>query len=167
MKSGLTIRNASPSELNIITDLAEKIWWPTYSDYLSEEQISFMLTDQYAPQALLMEMNRGIHYSIAELHLKPVGFLAFGLQEMDSTVCRIAKIYILPEVQGLGLGSQLINHVNAFAKEQEACFMELNVNRNNPALSFYLKNGFSILREINIPYYHFVLNDYVMRKRVS
>jgi ribosomal protein S18 acetylase RimI-like enzyme len=42
--------------------------------------------------------------------------------------------------------------------------LELNVNRYNKAYNFYLKQGFKVVEEVDIPYYEFFLNDYVMRK---
>lgn len=43
----------------------------------------------------------------------------------------------------------------------------LNVNRNNPTVHFYEKLGYTIGEIIDIPYYDFVLNDYIMVKSLS
>jgi diamine N-acetyltransferase len=41
--------------------------------------------------------------------------------------------------------------------------LDLNVNRHNPAKSFYEKIGFTVLREEDVPIGPYWMNDYVMR----
>ena len=75
-------------------------------------------------------------------------------------------IYILPSEQGQGLGRILfdtvVSHVRRCADGNKAR-IELNVNRNNPAIGFYQHLGLKILRQgdfhIGNGYY---MNDYIM-----
>ena len=39
----ISISEAKETDLQIIHQLAEEIWWPAYKDILSEVQINFML----------------------------------------------------------------------------------------------------------------------------
>ncbi len=45
--------------------------------------------------------------------------------------------------------------------------LELNVNRGNKAYYFYLKQGFEVVEEVDIPYYGYILDDYVMQKKIT
>ena len=54
------------------------------------------------------------------------------------------KIYVLPEQQGKNIGKQILEYVIISAKEKGAASLQLNVNRNNKALKFYQKQGFTL-----------------------
>jgi GNAT superfamily N-acetyltransferase len=76
------------------------------------------------------------------------------------------KIYIMPAHQGKGLGRILFNQVLDFAKNTASgkpITIELNMNRDNPALHFYQHLGLKILRSgdfhIGNGYY---MNDYIL-----
>ena len=79
-------------------------------------------------------------------------------------VLKIHKLYVLPCEQGKGTGKKLFEYLSKTAKELKVNILELNVNRANHALNFYQKMGFEIIETVDIPYYQFVLNDYIMRK---
>jgi len=58
--------------------------------------------------------------------------------------------------------------LNEIKKTAEKSVLQLNVNRQNNAVNFYLKKGFSILyEEDNDIGEGYFMNDYVMQKDVS
>ena len=162
----MIIRKASYSDVLVIHQLATEIWWPTYTDIISEEQIRFMLSDMYSEEALRSQMDCGYHFLIAERENIPVGFAGYSLTEPENKVYKLQKLYILPSEQGKRTGKKLVDEVIRLAAEQQGEILELNVNRRNKAFHFYEKAGFEIYQEVDIPYYRFVLNDYVMRKKI-
>jgi len=93
-----------------------------------------------------------------------VAFAGYSIE--GQRILKIHKIYILPSEQGKGTGKNLIKHLTSLAKDLNVEILELNVNRANPALNFYEKQGFKISATVDIPYHQFVLNDYIMRKVV-
>ena len=160
------IRQANYSDITAISNLAAKIWWPTYTNVIPDEQIEFMLKDMYSEVALLSQMDAGITFLMAERKDLPVGFAAFSLTELENLVYKLQKLYVLPTEQGKGTGKILIAEVINLAKQAKGKVIELNVNRKNTAFNFYKKLGFEIYQTVDIPYHHFVLNDYVMRKSI-
>lgn len=66
------------------------------------------------------------------------------------------------EQQGKGIGVQLLSYIKKDTADRGGKSLELNVNRNNPAVEFYKKAGFNISVEMDIPYFGYSLNDYVM-----
>jgi diamine N-acetyltransferase len=52
------------------------------------------------------------------------------------------------------------------AKQSGSEFITLNVNRFNSASIFYIKKGYVIDSEIDIPFGDFWLNDYTMIKKL-
>lgn len=162
----VNIRSALATDALLISELANKIWWQAYASIISEEQIRFMLKEMYEPAFLSSQINKGIPFYIAELDNKACGFISALPKEKQDKIYRIEKIYLLKETQGLGIGKKLINHVEEIAKNRGFSTLELNVHRNNPATKFYQKEGFKIVKEVDIPYHHFILNDYIMQKGI-
>jgi diamine N-acetyltransferase len=161
----MNIRPATLLDLELIHRLAIEIWWPTYEGVIPRDQISFMLDKMYSVEALEKQMNvEGITFVIAEKEGQPVGFMGFSKTDDGDNLYKIHKLYLLPSEQGRGTGSALIRYVSDVATENGVRLLELNVNRNNPAFYFYQKAGFQVFREVDIPYYGYILNDYIMRK---
>ena len=160
----MRIRKATEEDIAVITELAEKIWWPAYRNIISDEQISFMLKDMYSAESLKEQMSSGIEFILAEKEKVAVAFAGFSLIEPE--VYKLHKLYVLPSEQGSGTGKKLIAYISDFVRDQGGKILELNVNRGNPASGFYKKAGFDIYRTVDIDYHNFVLNDYVMRKNI-
>lgn len=160
----LSIREANIKDIPSISQLAEDIWWPTYRDFISEEQISFMLQEMYSQTALENQFAEGVSFLLALRDEVAVGFASFSLTDAAEQVFKLHKLYVLPTEQGKGTGKALVDEVSRLAKTAGGKTLELNVNRGNKAQHFYKKIGFDIYQTLDIPYHHFVLNDYVMRK---
>ena len=160
-----SIRKAGPEDAVLLHQLGIRVYHSTYSDILSAEQITFMLDKNYSPVAIRQTMDAGQDfYLLFAEGGQAVGFMA--LRPKDAETLRIEKLYLLSDYQGLGLGARLI----AFAADQAKALairrLELNVNRGNKAYHFYLKQGFVVTEEVDIPYYTYVLDDYVMQKLI-
>jgi diamine N-acetyltransferase len=54
---------------------------------------------------------------------------------------------MLPNAQGKGVGKFLINEIEKRALAVNDNAIELNVNRFNSAVNFYVKYGFEIIKE--------------------
>ncbi len=59
----------------------------------------------------------------------------------------LEKLYILKEYSGKGIGTEVLNFVENKAKKLNKKILWLDTMKKGPALNFYLKNGFEILRE--------------------
>lgn len=157
----ISIRPASIEDIPVIHQLAEDTWPAAYKNILPHEQIRLMLDKMYSAEALREQFESGAEFLIAERENKPVGFAGFST---DNLIFKLHKLYVLPSEQGKGTGKKLIEEITAIAKNRNAKALELNVNRSNPALEFYKKLGFEVYAEVDIPYFQFVMADYIMRK---
>lgn len=155
---------ANKQDIECIHNIAKKTWFETYRTIISAKQMDFMFEKMYAISALAhqIEVEKNV-FIIAYSSNEPVGFISFK-KDTNEPILKIPKLYIVPNMQGKGIGEMLINKVVAYGKQNNFNFIELNVNRNNPAIGFYLKQGFSIKETIDIPYFEFVLNDFIMVK---
>ncbi len=161
----MTIRVATEDDITAIRKLAHDIWWPTYQSIVSPEQISFMLDTMYSKPALETQLQRET-FLIAERNLEPVAFASFSRFDTEKHIFKLHKIYILPSEQGNGIGRRLISAIEEEARKEKGETLELNVNRKNPAFHFYKKQGFEVYQEVDIRYYDYYMNDYVMRKNL-
>lgn len=158
----ILIKNATESDIPLIRSLAEKVWWPTYRKILRDEQIQFMLESIYSEKSLAEGMRNGEVFAL--LHDKNgfEGFVSYAPWKETASAWKIHKLYVLPENHGSGYGRKLVQEVFSRARAAGMTSVVLNVNRYNPAFTFYKKLGFSILREEDIPIGMYWMNDYVM-----
>lgn len=164
----IVLRKAKEADIQIITDLAERIWPQTYSDYISEEQLRYMLDLMYGKAELLSQLQKGYHFIIADGGKEDVGFACLSLTEPETATYKLHKLYVLPEMHGKGVGKILINEVKNIAVRRGGKFLQLNVNRNNKAADFYKKIGFYIKETVDVNIGNgFFMNDYVMELEIS
>ncbi|MFA6275413.1 MAG: GNAT family N-acetyltransferase [Pedobacter sp.] len=161
----IVLRRAKEDDLAIISDLAERIWPQTYSAYLSQEQLKYMLDLMYSRGELLSQLQKGHTFLIATdtEEDKDVGFAGFSAIDSENHIYKLHKLYVLPETHGKGVGKILINEVKDLVVRDGAKALQLNVNRNNKAKDFYVKAGFRIKETVDIEIGNgFLMNDYVM-----
>lgn len=160
----VSIRDAAIPDIELIRQLAEQTWWPTYTPLLTHEQVRYMLDTIYSAETLERVMKDGSqHFIILYDDRGPQGFASYGLRSGETNVFKLHKLYVLPDNQGKGYGRSLIEEVKRRIRRQNSHTLDLNVNRFNPAKSFYEKLGFRIIREEDISIGPYWMNDYVMR----
>jgi diamine N-acetyltransferase len=85
----MIIRKAAESDIPAISELAEKIWWPSYRNIISDEQISFMLNDMYSAKSLVEQMSSGIEFLIVERDKLPLAFAGYSLIDPENQVYKL------------------------------------------------------------------------------
>jgi GNAT superfamily N-acetyltransferase len=158
----MNISVATQEQLPIIRDLAFRIWPVTYGHILSKDQFDYM-----------MEMMYSIDSLEKQIEIKPfllvndngefIGFASYEINWDNSRKTKIHKLYVLPEIQGKGIGRMLINHIKEIALKANNNALFLTVNRFNKAKEFYLKQGFHIVAEKQFQIGNgYIMDDYVM-----
>ena len=158
----MDIRKADISDIKTIQDLAELIWRPTYGHILSEEQTVYMLDLMYSHAKLTLQLNSAFQFFIASIKNEAIGYFSF--EQISAKEGRLHKIYIHPTKKPKGAGTHIMNYVKQIAREQGIETIELNVNKYNSAVDFYLKKGFVIDSEMVLNIGNgYVMDDYVMK----
>ena len=158
------ISEATAEDIPSIIDIAEKTWWPTYQDILTQAQIRYMLDAIYAPGKLAKQMTDGSQlFLIGKDEHGPQGFISYGPRGEDPKTYKLYKLYVLPHTQKRGYGRMLIDEIRNRMLQQNNYVLEVNVNRHNQALRFYQSYGFKIIGEEDVPIGPYWMNDYVMR----
>lgn len=164
----MEIFQAGKNDIPRIIDIAEATWDHTYSGFIDQEQLDFMYERMYTPEALATQMDSGVTFLVCREKENNLGYVSyeFRIDTNGTHIIYVPKLYIKPEAQGRQLGKRLLDEVGKIGKSHHCECIELNVNRNNPAVHFYLKTGLTIFQTVDIPYDRFWLNDYVMRKPI-
>ena len=148
---------ADPDALDAISTMARDIWLRHYHpDVLTLDEIEYFWHRMYRPEILRTDMERGAVYEKILVGGTMVGFLSYVL-DATGTVSdrapehrrmRLAKLYLLPEWHGQGLGAQALRYVQARAHRLGVDQIDLYVFRKNTqAVRAYLRAGFIIARE--------------------
>lgn len=172
MDSKFTIRSASTEDISLIHDMAEIVFRQTYKDILSEAQMEFMMDWMYSEPNISEQMLVLNHkYFIAEEDGEPCGYMSIererpSREDEDEPIeqYHLQKLYILPEYQGRGYGKALFDKAVSFVKEISTgpARINLNVNRNNNAVSFYEKMNMKVTAQGDFPIGSgFYMNDYI------
>ena len=159
--SPLSIRKATPHDVKVIRHIAHETWPVAYASILSDEALQYMLQYFYSVDALTGQMETGQQFFLAELLEESIGF--GSVTEIAPQVYKLNKLYVLPSRQKTGAGKALLNFAIDLARDNNGKQLILNVNRNNPAIGFYERMGFTILKEEDIDLGNGVVQeDYVM-----
>lgn len=164
----MTISIAQKSQLFIIKELAYTIWPVAYGEILSQEQLDYMLDLIYTIESLEKQVDKKHVFLLVEDDNQFIGFASYELNFENSNKTKIQKLYVLPEIQGKGIGKNLINYIKQIAIDKKNSGLILNVNRFNKAKEFYLKYGFEITKEIKIDIgNNYIMDDYIMEFKFS
>ncbi len=156
----MIIREATIQDIPSIQSIAQITWANTYT-FLSAEQMEYMLDWMYSTTSLQQQMQSGHQFYVAINNEEIIGFASVSKEEQN--ICKLNKLYVLPTIQKTGAGKALLQSVVDYAKENKVTELQLQVNRNNNAKNFYLKQGFTILYEADFEIGNgFYMNDYVM-----
>ena len=168
MRSDLSIRPATLSDIPGVRALADIAFRKTYADILSADQMEYMMDWMYSERSLRCQIERpGKYFFIAELDDEAVGYVSYerdGLLGDGRTLFHLQKLYVLPQYHGMGIGSAMVAHVrnDIMSRGENPARVELNVNRGNPAVRFYERIGMRRERQGDFPigcgYY---MNDYI------
>ena len=149
------------NQLKIIQDLAVSIWPITFKNILTKDQIDYMLNWMYSIEKLTSCFEKGDNFYLLQIQNKCVGYV--HVEMINPEKIKIQKIYLLPNFHGIGLGKFMLNQVVLVYRKLNFHLIELQVNRSNPAVEFYLNYGFKISDSTDFDIGHgFFMNDFIM-----
>jgi len=159
------IRTATNKDIPIIRELTLKVWPQTYASILTREQIDYMLEMMYSESSLQKQLLDSCRFIIVDDEAEPVGFASY--QEIEPSIFKLHKIYVLISKQGKGTGRFLIEYIISHIRPMGATSLQLQVNRDNTAKSFYEKLGFVITKEADFDIGNgYFMKDFIMEKKL-
>lgn len=159
MKKDVFLEKINENGVKRINQLAHLIWPDTFSAILSKAQISYMLDWMYNEETLKTQIQEGHEFMLIKDQNQDLGFI--GVEKQGETL-KIHKLYVLPAMQGKGLGKKLFNWAKSYAQANDCESITLNVNRYNKAQYFYESQGMKKIKEEDINIGNgYLMEDYV------
>ncbi|MBO9152850.1 GNAT family N-acetyltransferase [Chitinophaga sp. GCM10012297] len=164
----LTISMATPEQTHIIRGIAQITWPVTFGDILTKDQLDYMMNMMYSETSLHDQMrNKGHVFLLAQADGEFGGYASYELNYRGKPVSKLHKIYVLPHMQGKNMGRALVSEVAAIARKAGMEYLSLNVNRQNNAVGFYERYGFTKVGEEDIDIGNgYFMNDAVMQMKL-
>ena len=136
-----TLRRSIPEDAKFVNDLTRKTMRNYVEAIWSEEsdrENYYVINQFHQPSTEIIEQDG-----------KPIGRLSLNHNE-EGTV--LDEIHLIPEVQGLGIGTKIIKSVLHDAQKQGKSVF-LMVLETNPAKKLYERLGFVTYKQENHRYY--------------
>lgn len=169
----MNFRKATAQDIPSIRQMADIAFRHTYKDILSPQQMEYMMQWMYSQESLRRQMEEGhMFYILSTEEGMDSGYVSINVEQEDDhhILFHLQKIYLLPQMQGKGLGATLLQHAEQKMKEHakgRIVRYELNVNRYNTAVTFYQHMGMHKDCEGDFPIGNgFYMNDYIMAKEL-
>jgi ribosomal protein S18 acetylase RimI-like enzyme len=138
----ITLHTATPSDADDIAGLLRASWAATYGSLLTPDELSAVAREWHHPDRLRQQMsNPRFGFLLARTDAGALVGVATVERSDDGATISVLRLYVLPDYQGQGIGTHLLN--SALAAFPDAQRIELQVAEGNPSgLSFWMKRGF-------------------------
>lgn len=159
------IRKATIDDISAIREMAEVVFRKTYAEILSPEQMEYMMNMMYSDQSLLVQMTSEKNIFFIEDGNGYASYRYQGRNDSGLEVFHLEKLYVMPAAQKSGLGKKLFDAIADDIRRSSTGnpIVELNVNRQNPAIGFYEHIGMHKDRQGDFPIGNgFYMNDFIM-----
>lgn len=161
-----SIKKIAKEDASIIHQLAQTIWPKAFEHILTEEQINYMMQLMYSVPILEAEIARGVEFYVFNVKGEDLGYTA--IEKKDNESWKLHKIYLHEKLRGKGVGKFQLRSMEKIVTGYSAQFLYLNVNRYNKAVDFYKSQGYEVVGSEDIDIGNgFLMNDFVMRKKIS
>lgn len=144
----VTIREATPHDVDGIRRVADRGWHAAYGDILSRETIEAAIAEWYDADAIRELVDRDdTAYFVAEDDGDIVGYVGGGPSDEDG-VATLGAIYVDPDRWGEGIGTALLNAFETSCRRRDYEVVRLRVlAENDVGSSFYRTRGYAVVDE--------------------
>jgi diamine N-acetyltransferase len=154
----------APESWDAIASLAHEIWYEHYVPIIGREQVDYMVPKFQSSGAIAAQVARGQEYWLVSLDGDAAGYLCIEPQPEQGRMF-LSKLYVRSALRGSGLGQAALAFIESHCRQASLTVLWLTVNRFNPALAFYERQGFvnvaEVVADIGGGY---VMDDYRMEK---
>lgn len=143
-----TYREWTLDDTNEIQKVLFNTWLASYADFIPITDIQWYFNNYYSEInfAQLYDDQHSIGF-VAEVKGHIVGYARMKINH-DHQRCYLESLYVLPEFQGKGIGTELLAIVEKKALEHSFHQIWLGVmEQNTPSLEWYKKLGFNFVEQ--------------------
>src|SRR5690606_29366635 len=145
------IRKANFADLNSLVNMARISFIQAFTEGNKIENVNTYLEEAFTEEQFMDEMeNPASVFFLLEVNgdlagYAKVNFVPAQTDLHDNSSLEVARLYLLENYVGIGLGKILLDHTINFAKLNRKKYLWLGVwEKNARAIKFYEKNGLSI-----------------------
>jgi len=156
---------ATCDDLELIQDLATSVWNAHYPGIITQDQIDYMLAQDYAIERLQQDLDQGMCIDKLLVKGELTGFSAYGPTSSSDEI-KLHKLYVDQSAHGKGFGSKLLEHCESNVKARGYHKIILQVNKNNSkAIKAYERNDYYVQESVVVDIgAGFVMDDFIMAK---
>jgi ribosomal protein S18 acetylase RimI-like enzyme len=146
--SRASIRLWTMGDIPDVRRIGWETWKATYGRFIPEEDLRAYHDEYYSVEALTRNFHRpSTRGYMALFGEDPAGYMIMSFDEKSGR-CSVASIYVLPESQGHGLGSMLMQEAFRAAVEAKYDRVWLGVmSENSSTIAWYRALGFRFVEE--------------------
>ncbi len=164
------IRIANRKDISSLVDMARTSFLEAFTAQNKPENVKAYLEEAFTEEQFLEEMEEpSSTFYIAHVEGKLVAYTKLNLIPAQTDVhdpesLEVARLYVLEEFHGLGIGTILLEMAIHFAKQNGKKYLWLGVwEKNQKAILFYENKGFRRFGQHPFPFGDEVQTDYLMR----
>lgn len=164
----ISIIALTPELFDVYCEIGIRSYKQYYLHLWKEKDPAPYLNSSFTPGILNQEMAHPNNEHFIVYHREsPVGVFKVMLHSeilpyTSKEAFLLEKLYILREYSGKGIGTEVLSFVENKAKALKKEILWLDTMKKGPALKFYLKNGFKILREGELDFPNVLQNEQQM-----
>ncbi len=164
------IRKATQSDLGDLLHMARTAFLQAFTAGNKPENVAAYLAEAFTLNQFEKELaNPASTFFVAEFEGEIIAYTKVNRVTAQTDVhdpksLEIARLYVLEEYLGTGLGKKLLDTAIDFAKQHQKDYLWLGVWEHNArAIRFYEKNGLRIFGSHPFPFGDEIQNDFLMR----
>lgn len=139
------IRSANERDLVLIQALLRKTWHATYDAIYGVERVTAITREWHSLNNLRTNLQRPFSEFIVAERADGIAGMAYASQT-DPGFVVLGQLYVSPDLQGQGIGGELLAEIEAAFPDAPAIRLEVE-GANLGAVLFYQKAGFARLGE--------------------
>ncbi|MEO9614526.1 MAG: GNAT family N-acetyltransferase [Nitratireductor sp.] len=137
------VRTASERDLAAVRALLVETWHATYDPIYGVDRVTEITDDWHSPAALKGRLTQPQSEFILADDGQSLGGVAFASADEDGRAVTLHQLYVLPAMQGRGIGGMLLDEIVESFPQARRLVLEVE-EANVPAIAFYEAHGFSL-----------------------
>ena len=141
--SAIDIRPLRPSDCEKIGPLLREIWLDAYHGIQTDAELLAQSHKVHTPEQIAKEIDDPNMHSVVALNKDRI--VGHARSDLNDDVVEIARLYVLREFYGQGIGKALLREVDSYFDPKYEVWLDV-FEDNKRALNFYLSQGYEIMR---------------------
>ncbi|WP_027145028.1 GNAT family N-acetyltransferase [Mesorhizobium sp. WSM3626] len=135
------VRTAGDRDLAAVRALLVETWHATYDAIYGAERVTEITNEWHSIASLKARLGKPSSEFLVADDGKRIGGMAFAEAVGDGGVVMLRQLYVLPSLQGRGIGGMLLDEIIESFPEAHRIQLEVE-EKNTRAVAFYQANGF-------------------------